>query len=124
MRSLAFSYVYIQAAVILGITITLAILDYTKIALPFLWGGMTCLIPNAYFAHRLFANTGAQAVGKIMKSFYLGEIVKIFITIVLFAIAFKLFKTGKIGIFIGYIIAQVTFWFAALLRHRTVNHHG
>ncbi len=78
-------------------------------------------MPNIYFAYKLFAQTGAQAAKQIVASFYLSEVVKFIITVILFFIAFKYFHTNKLAIFIGYIIAQITFWFTALFRHRTVN---
>ncbi len=90
-------------------------------AFSFFWGGIICILPNAYFAHKLFAKTGAQATRQIITSFYISEVVKFIITIVLFVIAFKYFNMNKLAIFIGYIVAQFTFWFTALFRHRTVN---
>lgn len=120
-RSVAFSYVYIQALVVSIIAILLYFLEDRIIAFSFLWGGAICIIPNIYFAHKLFSKTGAQATKQIISSFYISEVVKFFITIVLFIIAFKYFVTNKLLIFIGYIIAQITFWLTALFRNQTVN---
>lgn len=115
-RSLAFSYLYIQAIVILCITILLSILTSKVVVLSFLWGGIICIVPNAYFAYKFFAKTGAQAARQIIAAFYVGEMVKFIITIALFLIVFKFFNTNKLAIFIGYIVAQITFWVTALIR--------
>ncbi len=120
-RSLAFSYVYVQTIVILLLSVSLYFLGNKIIAFSFLWGGAICIVPNVYFAHKMFAQTGAKAAKQIVASFYLCEVVKFIITIILFIVAFKYFHTNKLAIFIGYIIAQITFWFTALFRHRTVN---
>lgn len=120
-RSLAFSYVYAQAIVILSVAVLLYFFGSSNTALSFLWGGMICILPNAYFAHKLFARTGATATRQIITSFYISEVVKFVITILLFVIAFKFFNFNKIALFLGYIVAQFTFWFAALFRHRAVN---
>jgi ATP synthase protein I len=92
-----------------------------EVALSFLGGGFICIIPNAYFAHKLFAKTGAQATRAIITSFYLGEVVKFVITIILFVVAFKFLNVNKLAIFIGYIVALFTFWLTALFKDPTVN---
>lgn len=119
-RSLAFAYIYVQALVIFIITCLLFFWS-TLLAFSFFWGGIICILPNAYLAHKLFAKTGANAARQIVTSFYLGETVKFIITIILFIIAFKYFNVNKLAVFIGYIIAQVTFWVTALMRDPTVN---
>lgn len=120
-RSVAFGYIYMQIVVILIITALLYLLSNVIIAFSFLWGGIICIIPNLYFAHKLFARTGAQATQQIIASFYISEIVKFLITVLLFWVAFKYFNTNKLAIFVGYLVAQFTFWFSALFRHQAVN---
>jgi ATP synthase protein I len=120
-RNVAFSYVYSQTIVILILSVLLFFLESKIVAYSFLWGGAICIIPNIYFAHKLFAKTGATAAREIIASFYISEVVKFIITIALFFIAFKYLKTNKLAIFIGYIVAQISFWFTALFRHRAVN---
>lgn len=121
MRKAAFNHIYTQIIVILCI-VTLLYLDSKKvIAYSLLWGGGVCILPNLYFAHKLFAQTGAKAVRQILATFYISEVVKFIITIVLFWIAFKYFTINKIAIFIGYLVAQFTFWFSAVFSHQTVK---
>lgn len=121
LRSLAFSYIYAQVLVILLITGLLFLLSKSHAALSFLYGGFICIMPNAYFAHKLFKRTGAQAAREIVTSFYVAEVVKFIITIILFAVAFKFLDVNKLALFIGYLVAQFSFWFTALIRNPTVN---
>lgn len=120
-RTLAFSYIYIQVVIILSGSGLLFVLSSSHLALSFLGGGLICIVPTAYFAHKLFSKTGAQAAREIVTSFYMGEVIKVIITIILFALTFKFFNVNKLAIFIGYIVAQFTFWFTALIKDPTVN---
>lgn len=120
-RRVAFGYVCAQAVVILILSVLLYFFIGKVVAFSFLWGGAICVIPNIYFAHKLFAKTGATATKQIIASFYISEIVKFIITVILFVIAFRYFTTNKLAIFIGYIVAQITFWLTALSRHQAVN---
>ncbi len=121
MRRLAFSYVLIQVIVVLLISILLFLLDNNIAAYSFLLGGIVNVLPNAYFAHNLFKKTGAQATREIVISFYLGEVVKFIITILLFTIIFKFFNTNKLALFLGYIMALFTFWLTTLIKNQTAN---
>jgi ATP synthase protein I len=120
-RRLVFSYVYAQVIVIIGLTLLLYSFYRSHVAFSFLFGGIICILPNAYFAHKLFAKTGAQVVRSIIASFYICEVVKYVITGLLFVIAFKYLNTNKLALFVGYIVAQLTFWITALSSHQTVN---
>ncbi|MDI1351647.1 MAG: ATP synthase subunit I, partial [bacterium] len=57
-------------------------------ALSALLGGLVCIIPNAFFAHKVFKYQGARAAKQIVNSFYAGEALKIFISIFLFTAVF------------------------------------
>jgi ATP synthase protein I len=120
-RNLAYSYIYIQASIVLCISGVLFFLGKCNLSFSFLWGGFTCVLPNAYFAYKLFRRTGAKTSRQIVTSFYLGEVVKFILTVILFTIAFKFFNVNKLALFIGYIVAQIAFWFTALFRHQPVN---
>jgi ATP synthase protein I len=116
-RSQAFSFVLAQAIVVFCAACFLYFFAKKITALSFLWGGMICVLPNAYFAHKLFTQTGAQASRQIVTSFYVGEVVKFILTFILFAAVFKYVETNKLLVIIGYIFAQLVFWLAALIRN-------
>jgi ATP synthase protein I len=78
-------------------------------------GGVVSVVPNAYFAKKLFQHQGARAARQIVNSFYSGEALKLALTFVLFAMVFKLFNIVPLVFFAAYILAQMVFWFAPLI---------
>ena len=103
----------------LSITVLLAIiavmLSGTMAAKSALLGGLVSLVPNAYFARKLFRHQGAHAARQIVNSFYKGEANKMFLSIIMFALVFKFFKIIPLVFFAVYIVAQMVFWFAPLI---------
>lgn len=77
-----------------------------------LLGGLVCLIPNVYFALKVFKYQGAQAARQIVSSFYKGEALKIIVSIILFAAVFNFCKIIPLAFFVSYILVLMTHWFA------------
>ncbi|WP_298624170.1 F0F1 ATP synthase subunit I [uncultured Legionella sp.] len=100
----------------LSITIVLAalcaIVFNINAASSALLGGLVCIIPNAYFASKLFKHQGARAAKQIVSSFYKGEAAKIILSICLFTAVFILFKITPLAFFTSYILVLMTHWFA------------
>lgn len=80
-----------------------------------LLGGLVSVLPNAYFAKKLFQQQGANAARQIVSSFYKGEVSKILLSIALFALVFKCFTIIPQVFFGAYIVVQMVFWFAPLI---------
>ena len=78
-------------------------------------GGVVCILPNLYFALKLFRYDGAQAAGNIIKAFYKGEAAKLLITIALFALIFKFIPIEALAFFVTFIVVQFLFWIAPWL---------
>jgi ATP synthase protein I len=72
-----------------------------------LLAGLIAIIPNSIFAYKTFKYVGAQASGKVVESFFQGEKLKIVVTAILFAIAFKFFLVMPLPFFITYCIVMV-----------------
>lgn len=78
-------------------------------------GGLVCLIPNAYFAIRVFQHRGARSAQKIVRSFYAGEAGKLALTAVLFAAVFVWVKPLSPGwLFAAFVLVQATGWVTPL----------
>lgn len=77
--------------------------------------GVIAILPNAYFAKKLFKYYGAKAAKKIVNSFYKGEAAKIILSTVLFALAFSMIAINPIVFFMTYIMVQIVFWFAPVI---------
>lgn len=79
-----------------------------------LLGGIVHIVPNAYFAKKMFRYQGARAAKKIVRSFYQGEALKILLSVALFALVFHFFTIIAWLFFATYILVQMVFWFAPL----------
>lgn len=81
-----------------------------------LLGSLVFVIPNAYFAFKSFAFSGARAARQIVNSLYKGEAVKLVLTAVLFTAVFVLVKPlNVLALFGAYMALQMTNWLAPLL---------
>ncbi len=74
-------------------------------------GGLVCILPNVYFASRVFRHEGARAARKILSSFYIGEAVKLLLTALFFGVALVVLKIQPLALFGGYLVA----WFSLLM---------
>lgn len=81
-----------------------------------LCGGLIAWLPNLYFAHKAFRYSGARAAQAIVRSFYAGEMGKLILTAVLFALTFAGVKPLEApALFGAFLLTQSVSWFAPLL---------
>lgn len=103
----------------LGATLVLAALCAlifgANAAVSALLGGMVCVVPNAYFARKLFKYQGARSAKQIVNSFYKGEAMKIILSVLLFTAVFVWIKITPLAFFAAYIMILMTHWFAPLI---------
>ena len=78
-------------------------------------GGLAAFIPNLFFALRVSASAG-QEPRRILRSFYTGESVKLFLTAALFLLIFQIPSLEVLPLLVGYVAALSVFWFALLMR--------
>lgn len=72
-----------------------------------LLGGLISALPNSYFATQAFRYQGARAADKVVKSFLRGELGKLGITLVLFALCFSLITNlNELALILGFIATQ------------------
>lgn len=96
-------------------SIVLAVIFGQLYALSAFLGGMVCIIPNGYFAWNVFRFNGAKAAKKIANSFYKGEAIKFFLTVVLFTLVFKWFDIAPLAFFMTYIMGCLVYWLSPLI---------
>lgn len=77
-------------------------------------GAGVCVFANFVYAKLVFAQAGAKAAKKVLRAFYLGEVLKIVITACLFSLIIFYTKTVMLALLLGYILTQLVFWFALL----------
>lgn len=69
-----------------------------------LLGGLISALPNTYFVMHAFRYRGARAADKVVKSFLKGELGKMLITLVLFALSFSLITNlSELALILGFI---------------------
>lgn len=105
----------IQLVAILVFALFCALFFSVKAANSALLGGIICVIPNIYFARKLFKYQGARSAKQIVNSFYKGEAVKIILSVILFTVVFVWVKITPLAFFLAYIMILMTHWFAPLI---------
>lgn len=101
----------VQLSIALILAVFCAVAFNGRSAISALLGGLVCLIPNAYFAIKLFKYQGARAAKQIVNDFYKGEAFKIVLSLVLFTLIFIFLKISPLAFFISYISIHMTHWF-------------
>ena len=100
-----------QLVVSLAITFSSAIIMYLCWGVSFaqsaLAGGAISIIPNVFFAYKAFKYAGASSSKKVMESFYGGEKIKLGLTALLFALAFKFLVIMPLPFFITFFIVVI-----------------
>jgi ATP synthase protein I len=80
------------------------LLSGTVLAYSALLGGLISALPNSYFALQAFKYRGASNAEKVVKSFIKGELGKIGITLVLFALSFTLITNlNELALILGFV---------------------
>ena len=102
----------LQITIVLALAAFCAIVLSIDVALSILLGGLVAIIPNAYFASKLFKYEGARAARQIVSSFYKGEALKITLSALLFTAVFMFCHVVPLAFFASYILVLMTHWFA------------
>lgn len=77
-------------------------------------GSLIAVLPNFVFATLAFSHSGASSAGKVIKTFYWGEAVKLLLTVALFSLVFTLMKVAFMPLFVCYSLALLVHWTAPL----------
>jgi ATP synthase protein I len=104
-----------QFLILLVITAGFAVMGNEQQALSAALGGIAAFIPNLGFSLWIQKSAG-QDVRKVVNSFYVGESVKLLLTIVLFVMIFQIPNIQILALLISYVAALSVFWFALLMR--------
>jgi ATP synthase protein I len=78
-------------------------------------GGLVGFLPNAYFAFKFGRADPRRTAKEVVRTFYLGESLKLIITALLFVLVFQLSGILFMPLFIGFASVIMVFWFALLL---------
>jgi ATP synthase protein I len=114
LKQLANRIVFIQCIAALLLTLVFFIVRNKYAALAVLSGGLAYILPGYFYAAGLFSNVSPRAIMRIMCFFYLGEALKLMVSIGLFIVLFKIFTFPILPYFVGYLAAALTFCVASM----------
>jgi ATP synthase protein I len=105
-----------QVAVALAVAAGLALWQGRLTAVSALLGGAIAVIPNAFLAARLLSPRAGASARALLRAAWLGEIGKLALTALLFAIVLVTMRPiSGLGLFGGFIAAQLVIFGAPLL---------
>lgn len=79
-------------------------------------GAVCCVLPNLYFALRVFNLSNGRSARSTLRAFYFGAAGKFIVTMALFIVAFRFVSPlNVLAMFAGFIIAQSVNWVVPLL---------
>jgi len=108
-RQPMFSVIVLQSAVTVLIGLLFWLLQGWQAAYSAWFGGLTAVIPNVYFTYKAFQYFGARSMVAIVQSLWAGEMGKLILTAVFFAVLFLGVKPlSALAVFVGYILVQMT----------------
>jgi ATP synthase protein I len=114
-KKLARKTVLSQLVVSLCTALLAFLVSQTDAALAALLGSFSALIPNALFGWIAFRYAGARANQQVVKSFFVGEGVKLVLTAVLLSLVLLLTNSNALWLLTGFILAVVAQWIAPIL---------
>jgi ATP synthase protein I len=88
-RKIAFSQILFTLVIVLLVTLIIYFIFGINHAKSALVGGIVAIVPNIVFALKAFKYAGAQSSKKVVESFFGGVKLKMVLTALLFALAFK-----------------------------------
>ncbi|MGM0481024.1 MAG: ATP synthase subunit I [Pseudomonadota bacterium] len=114
-RLLAFKIIAGQLIILALLTIVVALSLTGTAATAVTLGGLSAIVPNALFAMIAFLHSGARANQKVVKSFFVGEGVKLLLTAVFISGFFILTNLSPLWLMCGFIGAVIAQWIAPIL---------
>mgnify|MGYP000889724908 CR=1 FL=1 len=96
-----------QLAVTVFMAVISLLISGVVLAYSALLGGLISALPNSYFALHAFRHRGARNAQKVVKGFIRGELGKILITLVFFALSFTLIsRLNELALILGFILTH------------------
>jgi ATP synthase protein I len=103
-----------QGVVLLVIAALMGVIAGRLAAYSALLAGVISLIANTYFACRVFRFRGASQARRIVRAFYVGEIIKLGIIVVLMLVAMIYLKISILPFLLTYVLLQMALWLVPL----------
>lgn len=101
-----------QLLIVLLIALILTVFFSVKSGYSGLAGGITFLFPNFIFVLMTFAHAGASKSKLILRGFYVGEAIKLTLTVILFIVFLKYGALSLLSFYISFALLVVSQWLA------------
>lgn len=106
-RKIALSQILFSITIVMLITLLINFIWGAAHAKSAFVGGVVAVVPNIVFALKAFKYAGAQSSKKVVESFFSGVKLKMVLTALLFALAFKFLVLLPIPFFVMFCIVMV-----------------
>ena len=113
-QSQAYQVVFKQLAVVGVLALAACIFKGFNSGLSVLLGGLAYCLPNLLFVWRVFRYSGAQQMNQFVAAFFAGEMMKLFLSAILFVVVVKTLQVSLLSVLVGFIGAIVAFWFVCM----------
>jgi len=101
-----------QLLIVLTIALISTVFFSVKSGYSALAGGITFLLPNIVFVLMAFAHAGARQSKKVLRGFYAGEAIKLFLTVILFVVFLKYIPLVLTAFYISFVLLVLSQWLA------------
>lgn len=110
----AYRVVYLQGVGVFLVSIGLGIGLGIHPGLSALVGGMAYILPNILLIKWIFRFIRAGQAAQFAQAFFVGEMMKVFLSALLFLMIVKMLPLSLLSTVIGFIAALVSFWAAGI----------
>lgn len=110
----AYHIVFMQLACVAIFALLALIVGGQQSGLSVLAGGLAYGLPNLLFVWRVFRYAGAKEMSLFMAAFMMGEMVKLFLSAILFLIIVKYLPVSLLSVLVGFVGAIVSFWIVCM----------
>jgi F0F1-type ATP synthase assembly protein I len=103
-----------QLMMILGLALLIGLLQGLQRGGSALIGGLAYWVPTLIFLWRVSAHSAARAATRFMIAFFSGEVIKLFLSGVIFLLAVKYLPLDLVYGLVGLLGAIIAFWIASM----------
>jgi ATP synthase protein I len=123
-RGWTFKVITAQLAVALGIAALATVLGGVHAGYSALVGAVISVIPSFYLAVRMFRMDPSAPAERILRGMYLGETIKVLLTLALFVIALRLLDVDLLVVGLTYLASVAVYWLALLFPEKQARELG
>jgi ATP synthase protein I len=117
--------VTLQLLIVLLTALILTVFFSVKTGYSGLAGGITFLLPNFIFVLMAFAHAGASKSRLVVRGFFTGEAIKLFLTVILFTVFLKYGAVSLPAFYISFSLLVISQWTAPFFfNYNSGMNHG